>query len=321
MTHERKPVVLHDGQGQWLNWLGHPVRYLATGTDTGQHYCASVSTTSAGDGSMPHRHEFDEGFYILSGDVEITAGRRTVALTGGEFAGIGAGTPHSLRVTSPTAGILTIAAPAGFDSFQRLAGEVLSHRDATPTKTVEDVRRGIDQHAAAHGIDMQLPREVFDVEPEIRIARLADGDVVDAVGDRYRFLAEGEHTRGRYALWHATISPGGGPPFHRHAREEEGFFVLSGEITFEANGTSFNGGAGTFVNLPIGSLHRFSNPTNQPAEVLILVAPAGLEKMFRRTGQVVTDRTSPITPPSDDEKKRLVKIAPEFGIELHLPAH
>ncbi len=43
------------------------------------------------------------------------------------------------------------------------------------------------------------------------------------VGDVYRFLATGEDTNGKYAVWEAVVPPGGGPPPHVRSREEEGF--------------------------------------------------------------------------------------------------
>ena len=58
------------------------------------------------------------------------------------------------------------------------------------------------------------------------------GRTVAVVGDVYRFLATGEDTNGKYALWEALVPPGGGPPPHVHSREEEGFYILEGEITF-----------------------------------------------------------------------------------------
>src|SRR5262249_32876090 len=59
-----------------------------------------------------------------------------------------------------------------------------------------------------------------------------EGRTIAVVGDVYRFLATGEDTDGKYALWEAFVPPGGGPPPHVHSREEEGFYVLEGEITF-----------------------------------------------------------------------------------------
>ncbi len=62
------------------------------------------------------------------------------------------------------------------------------------------------------------------------------GRTVAVVGDVYRFLATGEDTNGQYALFEALVGPGGGPPPHVHSREEEGFYILEGAITFTING-------------------------------------------------------------------------------------
>ena len=51
----------------------------------------------------------------------------------------------------------------------------------------------------------------------------SEGRTVGVVGDIYRFLAVGEDTDGRYAVWEAIVPPGGGPPPHVHSREEESF--------------------------------------------------------------------------------------------------
>ena len=64
----------------------------------------------------------------------------------------------------------------------------------------------------------------------------AQGRTVAIVGDVYRFLATGEDTNDRCALWEALVPPGGGPPPHVHGREEEGFYVSEGEITFTVKG-------------------------------------------------------------------------------------
>lgn len=148
---------------------------------------------------------------------------------------------------------------------------------------------------------------------------LATAVTIDVVGDRYSFLATGETTGGQYALWHATVAPGGGPPPHIHRREDEAFYVLEGSLTFFADGQRLVRGPGSFISLPRGSQHHFKNETKQPVRVLIHVAPAGLEQMFFETGRPVTDLASPILPPSQAEIEQLLEVAPKFGVEIHLP--
>src|SRR5260221_5871929 len=75
-----------------------------------------------------------------------------------------------------------------------------------------------------------------------------EGRTIAVVGDVYRFLVTGEETNGKYALLEAVVAPGGGPPPHVHSREEEGFNVLEGEITFQIGGERLVAGAGAFAH-------------------------------------------------------------------------
>lgn len=151
------------------------------------------------------------------------------------------------------------------------------------------------------------------------IRPVAEGTRVAVVGDLYRYLATGDDTDGKYAMIDATVPPGGGPPPHIHRREEEAFFVLEGEITFRLDDETIVAGPNAFLNMPIGSLHSFKNESNQPARMLITVAPAGLEKMFLEVGTVLTDPSEQPQPPTEQEIKKLLEVAPNYGVEIHLP--
>ena len=142
---------------------------------------------------------------------------------------------------------------------------------------------------------------------------------ISAVGDIYTVLVSGDETNGKYALLHAVVPAGGGPPPHVHSREEEGFYVLSGEVTVTANGATTTAGPGAFINLPIGSEHSFKNMTSRPAEMLITVVPSGFEKFLEEYGTVLTDPASGPVPPSDAEIGRLLAAAPKYGIEIRVP--
>jgi quercetin dioxygenase-like cupin family protein len=149
----------------------------------------------------------------------------------------------------------------------------------------------------------------------------AAGRTIAVVGDVYRFLATGDETNGMYALFEAIVSPGGGPPPHVHSREEEGFYILSGEITFQIDGKRVVATAGTFANMPVGTPHSFKNETDRPAKMLISVAPAGLEKMFFEIGVPLADGSTTTLPPTKAEIERLLEVGPRYGIEIRLPAH
>lgn len=156
-------------------------------------------------------------------------------------------------------------------------------------------------------------------QPTIR--KPSEGRTVAVVGDVYRFLATGEDTNGKYAMWEAIVPPGGGPPPHVHSREEESFYILEGEITFTINGERLIASAGMFANMPVGTPHSFKNESSKPAKMLISVAPAGLEKMFFEVGVPLAEGATTGAPPTKEEIEKLLKIAPSYGVEIMVPHH
>lgn len=147
-----------------------------------------------------------------------------------------------------------------------------------------------------------------------------EGRTIAVVGDLYRFLATGDETDDKYAMFEAIVPPGGGPPPHAHSREEESFYVLEGEITITVGDQKIVATAGTFANMPIGSLHSFKNATDKTARMIISVAPAGLEKMFFEVGLPVKLGETP-PPPTEAEIAKLLAVAPNYGVQIKVPGH
>src|SRR5437879_485837 len=156
-------------------------------------------------------------------------------------------------------------------------------------------------------------------QPTLR--KSTEGRTVAVVGDVYRFLATGEDTNGKYALWEAIVPPGGGPPPHVHSREEESFYILEGEITFTIGTKRLVASAGMFANMPVGTPHSFKNENNKLAKMLISVAPAGLEKMFFEFGVPLPEGATTALPTTKEEIEKLLAVAPKYGIEIRLPEH
>lgn len=151
------------------------------------------------------------------------------------------------------------------------------------------------------------------------IRKPTEGRRVGIVGDVYRFLATGDETDGRYATFEAIVPPGSGPPPHVHSREEESFLVLEGELMFWLGDERIVAGAGTFLNMPVGSLHCFRNESTKTARMLISVAPAGLEQMFFEVGQPLASDAEVAPPPSQADIERLLGAAPRYGVDIRIP--
>jgi quercetin dioxygenase-like cupin family protein len=94
--------------------------------------------------------------------------------------------------------------------------------------------------------------------------------------------ASAEDTGGRFALIESVFAPGfRGPPPHVHREMSDCFYVIDGTLTFLVDGDRVEAGPGTFVAVPPGVVHTFSNDGTAPARVLNLFSPAGLEAYLR----------------------------------------
>jgi quercetin dioxygenase-like cupin family protein len=317
MSDAPHPVIRAPGEGVWLSFHGIPSRIVATGDETGDSFCVSVGTSSPGGKAPPHAHGFGEGFWITEGTMNFTAGNRKVELPEGGFIHIRGSVAHfPENETDAEAELITICTPAGFDRFQLEVGERVKGSDGPFPKADSGIGERMRAAAETYGIDLSPPPEAFEKEPEITVRQPGEGDVIAVVGDVYRFLVKGEDTDGAYALWHASVYPGGGPPPHRHAKEDEFFYLLKGEVTIYDDGQPFLATPGTAITLPRGTRHWFKNEGSEPAEMLILVAPAGLEDMFQKTGRPWSAHRGAPGEPRPGEIAILKQIAGDYGIEF-----
>ena len=118
--------------------------------------------------------------------------------------------------------------------------------------------------------------------PDVSIVGPEDGDIVLSGPTQMRILEDGSHTAHRLGLGEITIAPHTeGPPQHRHAQHDEGFYVLSGTARFTVGATSHDVGAGTLVMVPPGAPHTFANPGDVPAVILNTFTPDLYVQYFR----------------------------------------
>ena len=135
----------------------------------------------------------------------------------------------------------------------------------------------------------------------------------------YTILVAGNDTAGRYGLIDMHILPAGGPPPHRQDYEEM-FSVLDGEIEFTLRGEKIVVRVGETINIPANAPHQFKNKSEQPARLLCLCSPAGLEEFFKEVGVPVATRTA--SPPplyAEAEAAFVAKVkalAPKYRTEL-----
>ncbi len=114
---------------------GDTYTLLLTGEDTGGRYCLIDMHVPPGGGPPPHRHDFEEMFTVLDGEMEaIFRGQKSV-VRAGETINIPANAPHSFtNASDKPARLLCMCAPAGQDEFFLAVGVPVASRTAPPPK-------------------------------------------------------------------------------------------------------------------------------------------------------------------------------------------
>jgi quercetin dioxygenase-like cupin family protein len=136
------------------------------------------------------------------------------------------------------------------------------------------------------------------------------GRVIRAFGDELAMHLTGKETQGRYTMFTDTTPVGGGPPVHRHDREDEWFLVLEGKASYFVEGRwTEPSGPGTAVFASRGSAHAFKNAGDVPLKQLITLSPAGFEDFFAEAEREFARAEGP-------RMEKLLEIGAEHGIEL-----
>lgn len=148
------------------------------------------------------------------------------------------------------------------------------------------------------------------------IRKVSDQVIIHAAGDIYRFLTTAEDTNGAYALWHATIPPGGGPPLHVHHNEDERFDILTGRLRFRVGDNDLEAGPGDSLLARRDVPHAFYNETDEPATMLIHVTPGGMEQMFHEFGKVVVSPDAIPEPVTPEHIEKISQVTKRYGIEV-----
>lgn len=117
-----------------------------------------------------------------------------------------------------------------------------------------------------------------------------DGELIELGSARVRILEDGSTTAHRLGVGEITVAPhSAGPPQHRHAEHDEGFYVLSGTARFTVGETDYEAAPGTLVMVPPGAPHTFANPSDQPLVMLNTFTPDLYVQYFRDLGEAAAD--------------------------------
>jgi mannose-6-phosphate isomerase-like protein (cupin superfamily) len=250
-------------QGTWISWLASPARFIMTGAETEDAYCLSIGTSQVGGGAPPHRHDFEEGFYMLRGSLTFIAGNQTFVLQEGDFINIGANVAHAIRNESGAlAEALTLCAPAGFDRFQIEGGYPMDGPDGPLVPMSDEVKARIRASALKHGVEMNPPAECFTVEPRAHVVRAGSPDP-----DTLATLAQ---TGGHYRLFKISLAPYAAYQLDPTATQAHALYLLEGILTVQGASAQ----TGDFLHLSPTAGHSLHNHSSLPARILLLSIPS-----------------------------------------------
>lgn len=119
-------------------------------------------------------------------------------------------------------------------------------------------------------------------DPAVSVVGPGDGETIVLGTTRMRVLEDGSTTGHRLGIAESVLAPHTpGPPQHRHAQHDEGFYVLSGTVRFTVGDEGYDATAGTLVVVPPKAPHTFANLTDQPAVMLSMFTPDLYVRYFR----------------------------------------
>jgi len=116
----------------------------------------------------------------------------------------------------------------------------------------------------------------------VSVVRPDGGESIQLGPTLMRILEDGSGTGHRLGVGEITLAPHtAGPPQHRHAQHDEGFYVVSGTARFTVGETVHDAPAGTLVMIPPGAPHTFANPTDGTTVILNTFTPDLYVRYFR----------------------------------------
>ena len=121
-----------------LGVVGDTYTILLSGKDTAGQFCLIDMHVPPGGGPPPHRHDFEETFSVLEGELEATFRGAKQLVRAGETIHIPANAPHQFRnASSQPVRMLCICAPSGQEEFFGEIGVPVATRSTAPPKLDE----------------------------------------------------------------------------------------------------------------------------------------------------------------------------------------
>ena len=147
---KRKLVVTRrdDAGAEHVGVVGDTYTILLGGAETDGRFCLIDMHVPPGGGPGAHRHNFEETFVLLDGEVELTFRGEKQTAGAGTTVNIPSNAPHMFHNASDKpARMLCICAPAGQEDFFREIGVTVGSSTEAPPKPTPDQMKAFQEKA------------------------------------------------------------------------------------------------------------------------------------------------------------------------------
>jgi mannose-6-phosphate isomerase-like protein (cupin superfamily) len=116
-----------------IGLVGDTYTITVAGKDTGDRFCVIDMHVPPGGGPGPHRHDFEETFIVLEGEMDVTFRGRKSTVRAGETVNVPSNAPHQFHnASSRPVRMICVCSPAGNDSFFLEIGVPVATRTTPP---------------------------------------------------------------------------------------------------------------------------------------------------------------------------------------------
>ena len=122
----------------------------------------------------------------------------------------------------------------------------------------------------------------------------------------------GDDSGGALSALELNVLPQSGPALHVHHREDEWYYVLSGDFLFRVGGETHVLPVGSTIWLPRDIPHVWMNTTDEEGKLLLICQPGGFEKFFEAMGNAMQKSSAD----PDAANQQMKEIMAKFGMEL-----
>jgi quercetin dioxygenase-like cupin family protein len=281
------------------------MRWTVVGEETPAVHTGFGICTLDGRGSIaPHVHSFEESFYVIEREVDVTTSEGTFRLLPGDYGLVPVGVPHSWRGGGTTARWAEMNAPQprsrhGYDTFfvgsstladskfpSSLAGE---GQGGGCKIDVRDPRTRSFGHIEPSNMDVtQQTQDKLAVSASMRTALLVYSGIT------VKMMVDSDLGAQLSTMFMVEYQPGGIAQPHDHPLEET-YYILEGEVEAMADDEVFTLGEGDVFWTGVGCVHAFENKSRGRVRWLETQSPqppANHSYRFNRDWEYLAGRLS-----------------------------